>query len=137
MSRKKPSRKSPKSGAGQPNGKSGVRHKKSRVQASLSEPSRPTVKRLFAVSGNRCAFPGCSTAVVDEASGSILCQICHIKGENIGSARYDASQPNDARQGYENLILLCGVHHKIIDDDPNSWTVEKLAQTKRNHESTH
>lgn len=101
------------------------------------EPSRPTVKRLFAVSGNLCAFPKCSTPLVDPQSGSIVGEICHIKGEKAGAARYDAAQTNEQRHGFDNLILLCNVHHKIVDDDDTAYTVERLLQMKQQHESRH
>jgi hypothetical protein len=78
-------------------------------------PSTPTVKRLFAVSGNKCAFPDCFQPLVDPASGSIVGEVCHIKGDKSGAARYDAAQ-NSKEHGFGNLILLCGAHHKIIDD---------------------
>jgi len=99
------------------------------------EPSRPTVKRLFAVSGNRCAFPKCSTQLVDKQSGSVVGEMCHIKGEKPGAARYDSNQSNEERHNFENLILLCNVHHKIVDDDEVAYTVERLRQMKLDHES--
>jgi hypothetical protein len=101
------------------------------------ESSRPTVKRLFAVSGNFCAFPKCSTPLVDPKSGSIVGEICHIKGEKAGAARYDAAQTNEQRHGFDNLVLLCNVHHKIVDDDDTAYTVERLLQMKQQHESRH
>jgi hypothetical protein len=101
------------------------------------EPSRPTVKRLFAVSGNLCAFPKCSTPLVDPKSGSIIGEICHIKGEKSGAARYDAAQTNEQRHGFGNLFLLCNVHHKIVDDDETAYTVERLLQMKEQHEARH
>jgi len=101
------------------------------------EPSRPTMKRLFAVSGNLCAFPKCSTPLVDPLSGSIVGEICHIKGDKPGAARYDSAQTNEQRHGFDNLILLCNVHHKIVDDDDTAYTVERLCQMKHHHESRH
>ncbi|HEU5408871.1 MAG TPA: hypothetical protein VFU48_13970, partial [Nitrospira sp.] len=101
------------------------------------EPSRPTVKRLFAVSGNLCAFPKCATPLVDPQSGSIVGEVCHIKGEKPGAARYDSAQTNEQRHGFDNLILLCNVHHKIVDDDNTAYTVERLLQMKQQHESRH
>lgn len=98
-------------------------------------PSRPTTKRLFAVSGNRCAFPDCTVAIVDGQSGSIVGQMCHIKGENPGAARYDLSQREDQRHAFENLILLCNVHHKVVDDDEITYTVDRLTQIKLKHET--
>jgi len=101
------------------------------------EPSRPTMKRLFAVSGNLCAFPKCSTPLVDPQSESIVGEICHIKGDKPGAARYDSAQTNEQRHGFDNLVLLCNVHHKIVDDDDTAYTVERLCQMKQHHESRH
>jgi hypothetical protein len=108
---------------------------KSSKKRGAGEPSRPTVKRLFAVSGNRRAFPGCKTPIVDPNSGSIIGQICHIKGENLGSARYDERQPAEERQGFVNLVLMCAPHHKIIDDDERTYTVQCLKEMKKLHEA--
>lgn len=103
--------------------------------AGPKEPSRPTVKRLFAVSRNRCAFAKCRGRIVDPESGSIIGEICHIKGEKPGAKRYDRSQLDRERHGFNNLILLCGVHHKVIDDDDKKHTVERLLAMKQKHES--
>lgn len=35
---------------------------------------------------------------------------------------------------YENLILLCKIHHKLIDDQPATYTVDRLREMKRSHE---
>ncbi len=104
-------------------------------QNGPSEPSRPTVKRLFALSGNLCAFPKCQSSLVDSLSGSIVGEICHIRGKMPGAPRYDATQSNEQRHGFDNLILLCNVHHKIVDDDYIAYTVERLLQLKQQHES--
>jgi len=98
-------------------------------------PSRPTMKRLFATSGNLCAFPKCSTPLVDPESGSIVGEICHIKGDKPASPRYDAAQDNHSRHGFDNLILLCNVHHKIVDDSPDRYPVEQLVAMKQEHET--
>ncbi|MBM4083742.1 MAG: hypothetical protein FJ272_03045, partial [Planctomycetes bacterium] len=92
------------------------------------------MKRLFALSGNRCAFPGCKQALVDEKSGVVTAEICHIKAESPGGPRYDSNQSDRERHGFANLILLCGDHHKVIDADPNTLTVTKLLLWKARHE---
>ena len=91
------------------------------------------MKRLFAVSQNRCAFPKCPIPAHD--GNSVLVQVCHIEGDKPGSARYRAEQPDRERHGFSNLILLCGPHHKIIDDDEGSYTVERLQTIKAQTES--
>jgi hypothetical protein len=64
-------------------------------------------------------------------------EVCHIKGENPGAARYDPNQSNEERHGFDNLILLCNVHHKVADDDEAAYTVERLGQMKKDHEGRH
>ena len=55
---------------------------------TMTEPSRTTVKILFAMSGNKCAFPECQATN----------------------------------------------HHKVIDSNPETYTVTKLKEIKANHE---
>jgi hypothetical protein len=100
-----------------------------------TEPSRPTVKRLFALSGNRCAFPDCPTRLVERDTGSVVGEVCHIKGEKPSAPRFDPAQSNEERHGFDNLILLCNVHHKVIDDNPQTYPVERLLKMKEDHET--
>lgn len=46
-------------------------------------------------------------------------------------------QTEEQRHSYENLLLLCPIHHQVIDDDPVAYTVERLQQMKSIHESAH
>ncbi|MGA2143719.1 MAG: hypothetical protein ABSH49_01915 [Bryobacteraceae bacterium] len=103
----------------------------------MGQPSFPTIKRLFAVSGNICAFPECRTPLVDETSGKVTGRICHINAQSEGGPRYDATQSEEEQHGFENLILMCPVHHDIIDADHRTYTVERLQQMKFDHESSH
>src|SRR5262249_3605643 len=106
-------------------------------KSPYTSPSRPTVKRLFAVSGNRCAFPKCATPLVDPQSGSIVGEVCHIKGDKQGAPRYDPKQSNEERHGFDNLLLMCNVHHRVIEDDEAAYTVERLIEMKKDHEPRH
>jgi len=99
----------------------------------MAVPSRATIKRLFAQSGNRCAFPGCTTALV--ANGVLLGEVCHIRGDKPGSRRFDASQTEQERQGEDNLIILCPTHHTIVDDEKSAYSVDALLKMKRDHEA--
>ncbi len=101
----------------------------------MTWPTAKTVKSLFAASQNRCTFPKCSVPAYEASTGSVLVEICHIEGHKPESARYRADQQDSDRHSYSNLILLCGVHHKVIDDDEDSYTVERLKQMKAKHES--
>ena len=97
----------------------------------MTEPSRKDIKRLFAESKNQCAFPNCTTEMV--INNSVVGDICHIKGQKPGSARYDEKQTEKERNNYNNLLILCKVHHKVIDDDEESYSVERLLKIKDSH----
>lgn len=103
-------------------------------ESVMGKPSVATQKRLFAVSGNRCAYRNCPQNLVDEASGKVAARICHIKGNKKGSARYEENQPEAERQGFKNLILMCPYHHDVIDSDEKMFTVEMLQILKAEHE---
>lgn len=101
----------------------------------LGEPTGPstaTVKRLFAQSGNKCAFPRCPSPII--AGKTIVGEICHITAQRVGGPRYDPEQTATARHAYENLILLCSNHHVVVDDDPEAYTVDRLIKMKSDHE---
>lgn len=95
----------------------------------MDEPTLPTLKRLFALSANRCAFPECELPIVEQ-SGVVTGIVCHIKARSKGGPRYDAKQTPEERHGYANLILMCARHSKLIDSDPKTYTVEVLHQMK-------
>ena len=101
---------------------------------SLRAPSGKTIKRLFALSGNRCAFPNCPVQLV--AGGTIIGEVCHIRAAQPGGPRYDSTQSDEERHGYDNLILLCGNHHTEIDGDENTYSVQCLVNMKTAHESS-
>jgi hypothetical protein len=61
--------------------------------------------------------------------------MAHIIARKENFTRGDYDSLNEAeRDHYTNLILLCRKHHKIIDDQPNYYTVERLREIKQQHE---
>ena len=66
---------------------------------------------------------------------TVVGKICHIKASNPRGPRYDPQQAAAERHGYDNLVLLCGKHHTVIDDDEEAYTVERLVKMKADHES--
>jgi hypothetical protein len=100
---------------------------------SATEPTQATVKRLFALSKNQCAFPDCGVPIVEDA-GTITGIICHIKARSRGGPRYDPNQKPEDRHSFGNLILLCSRHSKIIDSQPKTYTVDLLCEIKEMHE---
>jgi len=97
--------------------------------------SQKIQNRLFALSGNKCAFPDCNEEITNSKDDKNISAICHIEALNLGWARYNPSSDDNYRNSFENLILLCPTHHKIIDDLPDKYTVEVLRNMKRVHES--
>ncbi len=75
-----------------------------RVTMSLTNPRIKTIKRLFAVSGNCCYFPNCNIPLVDEGSGSVTGEICHIEGKKPASPRHNTEQADEERHGFNNLL---------------------------------
>lgn len=102
--------------------------------SEVTGPSVAVIKRLFAKSGNKCAFKNCVSPLVD--GKKVVGKICHIKAKSEGGARYDPLQTAAERHDYENLILLCGRHHDVIDDDPDAYTVGYLHKLKLQHEQS-
>lgn len=109
-----------------------------------------TRKRLWARSGNRCAFPSCEQRLVeptaDHAEDTVVGEECHIV------ARRDSAQVARSvslltaeerelyasliadRNGFENLVLMCRVHSAVIDDVAQRYSVAAVLEMKRAHE---
>jgi len=98
-------------------------------------PKPSTIKKLFAFSGNLCAFPGCKEPLVT-ADGEIISEICHIEAAEKGGERFNGSSNDEYRRSYENLILLCGTHHKITNNE-HKYTAIVLKEMKSQHEKKH
>lgn len=97
------------------------------------KPSLQTTKRLFALSQNRCASPGCPNSIVED-SGTITGITCHIKARSKLGPRYDKKQTEKERYSFSNLILLCAQHSKLIDSEPDRYPVPLLREWKNRHE---
>lgn len=94
-------------------------------------------KSLWGRSGNRCAF--CKAELVAEPTAqddeSIVGDECHIVSGKTNGPRYDPTVGEDQIDSAANLVLLCRVHHKMVDDQTQTYTVEVLQQLKAKHES--
>jgi hypothetical protein len=93
----------------------------------------PTIKALFAQATN-CAYPACTEPLVfeDAARGvrAIAVQIAHIRSEKFDGPRYDPAYPGELVDTEENLLLLCGKHHTVVDQHGSVFTVDKLLDWK-------
>ena len=100
--------------------------------------SLKTHKMLWGRSGNMCAFPECKLSLVADISQTddltIIGEEAHIVAQKPDGPRGDANFPIEKIDKYENLVLLCSVHHKIVDDNVDDFPKEKLIEFKKNHE---
>ncbi len=96
-------------------------------------PHPATIKELFAVSLNRCAFPDCPNPIID-VDGNLLGEICHIEAAMPDGERFNKKMSNEERRSKSNLILLCSVHHTITNN-VQRFPVRKMQELKVNHES--
>ena len=92
-----------------------------------------TIKRLFGLSGNQCAFPGCNKKMVNDKNAKDS-NICHIEAANLGGERYNPNMSDVQRADYPNLILLCQQHHDETND-VSKYTVDVLKEMKAKHEA--
>lgn len=97
-----------------------------------------TRKMLWGRSANRCNFPECRCELVMDESetddASVVGEECHIVARENNGPRGNSVLTEEQRDKYNNLILMCSVHHKLIDDQPNKYTIEILKQMKKDHE---
>lgn len=101
--------------------------------------SLKTQKILWGKAAARCAMPACRRQLVEDISETddptLVGENCHIVAEKDGGPRSDPKMSVDARNRYANLVLLCNVDHKIIDDNEAVWTVDRLTALKAEHEA--
>lgn len=100
---------------------------------AISEKSRRT---LWGRSGNRCAM--CRIELVAEKDNNNinlnLGEECHIISSKDRGPRHKPKYLDDY-DAYSNLLLLCRNHHRMIDEQFETYTEKLLHQIKNNHEN--
>jgi hypothetical protein len=95
-----------------------------------------TRKILWGRSGNLCAY--CRRVLVEDgdelSDESVVGDECHMIGEKPGAARGHIGIGRDDLDEYDNLVLRCKVHHKLVDDQPETYSVDRLREMKAAHE---
>jgi hypothetical protein len=100
--------------------------------------SPQTRKKLWARSGSRCAL--CRRQLIESSEHpnddeTIIGDECHIVARSPGFARGETELASpEELDDYSNLILLCKVDHKRVDDQPAQYTVAELERIKKSHE---
>lgn len=91
------------------------------------------------MSGGRCAFPDCEQVLVERVAATWVTQgeIAHIHAHSEGGARFNSTLAIPQRDSYDNTLLLCRRHHRLVDADEASYPAEMLKEWKRDHEARH
>ncbi len=89
--------------------------------------SAADLRKLHDRAGGECSFPGCS--------GRTALEEAHIVARSDRGPRGNADIDKKTREAYFNYILLCAVHHALIDREDVKYTNAKLRQMKATHES--
>ena len=94
---------------------------------------KESVKRLLYVECRAlCCMPDCRINLnIKDEDNAWIGQISHIHSESERGPRYKAGLEN--YDEYNNLILLCCNHHKIVDHNRRKWTSEILKKIKSDH----
>ena len=98
--------------------------------------SDKTRKILWGRSGNRCAICR-QILVIDETAEdahSVVGDECHIHSGAVSGPRHVPELDASTIDQYENLLLLCRVHHKMVDDQFDTYSGDLLRSIKTNHE---
>ncbi len=96
--------------------------------------TQPVKNHLWQNSAGRCAFPECRIKV--SLAGSVpdgpatIGDIAHIHSYSDGGSRPNPDGFTKDINEYENLILLCKNHHRLVDAQSNTYTVAVLRRWK-------
>lgn len=97
-----------------------------------------TQKMLWGRAAGRCSNPDCRIDLYEDETGTddptLVGENCHMVAESDDGPRADSAMSIDRRNSYNNLILLCRNHHKIIDAQEGEYTLDRLRKMKLEHE---
>jgi hypothetical protein len=66
-------------------------------------------------------------------SGAIIAELAHIVADSREGPRGKVSLSEEERNRHDNLIVLCPEHHKVVDSQPNTFSIQVLRQMKLDH----
>jgi hypothetical protein len=83
--------------------------------------------RLVAMSrsGMHCSFPDCSVSIPE------VLEVAHIRALAPGGPRYSKLPPE--ADPFDNVIVLCASHHRLVDYDAETYTAALLKRFRDDH----
>lgn len=102
--------------------------------------TRETTKHvLFALSAGYCQYRGCEKRNLgDPLTGEVFNTgwVAHVIGSKPAGPRGDEALSEALRDDIKNLMLLCDVHHRLVDkQDRDGHPPERLYAMKAEHEA--
>jgi hypothetical protein len=93
---------------------------------------------LFVRAGGRCEFDGCNKYLLEHhltLKEGNFAEVAHIVAFRPDGPRGRSGKRPQKIDSVSNLMLLCPACHKLIDDDPATYTKRTLQEYKERHES--
>ena len=96
-------------------------------------------RRLWVYSHGLCSNPDCRRRLIleptDKDPATTTGYSAHMVAHSLDGPRGKGEALTENRETYENMILLCGYCHRMIDGQPNTYTIEMLKEWKNKHET--
>jgi hypothetical protein len=94
----------------------------------LTHLSVETQAALVTMAQGTCQFPGCRTPVLVFLGDGldVNVEVAHIRGTDPAGPRYVAGLDAAERSSFDNLLLLCVPHRKMIDRDEQAHPIELI-----------
>lgn len=93
---------------------------------------------VWSRAGARCSLSECREPLIHPGQAgdpTLVGEVAHIRASSDLGPRAEPELAAIERDAVGNLILLCRKHHRIVDADPSTYTVELLLSMKASHES--
>jgi tetratricopeptide (TPR) repeat protein len=105
------------------------------IPTGTRRPPAPDCNLLWASSRGVCAHPECDRPLLEFDGGrwTTLGEIAHIRAHSPEGPRFDVSWTGSV-DSYDNCLLLCRDHHRLIDSNADAYPVETLLEWKHQHE---
>ncbi|MFC1407539.1 MULTISPECIES: HEAT repeat domain-containing protein [Streptacidiphilus] len=97
-----------------------------------------TIAGLLTLARGACYWPDCGEPTIRMVDGEPVqnLQIAHIRAFEENGPRFDPTWSVDERNQFDNLIMLCTPHHKVIDGPRSAeFPVELLLRWKSAREA--
>lgn len=109
------------------------------AKQTRKEMSAPDQRRLWVYAHGMCSNPTCRRRLIinptDQDPATTTGYAAHQVAHSIDGPRGENNVPVECRETYENMILLCGDCHRMVDGQPNTYSVDVLRRWKKEHET--